>query len=161
MGRAIAKRFVSEGASVVVVDRYIDKAQETTADLGAAAVPFKGDVTIESEMEAAISLAVELFQKVDIAVNAAGVGITAALVDQTLEQWRLVQDINLTGVFISCKYEAQQMQRQSEGGVIVNIASTNAVQPGEGLSAYCASRLALPCLQESRPWNLRKITSES
>ena len=140
MGRAISKRLVSEGASVVVVDRYLDKARETVAELGTAAEPFKADVTSEADMEAAVSLAVKRFDKLDIAVNSAGMGMSATLVEQTLEQWRLVQDINLAGVFVSCKYEARQMQQQPQGGVIINIASTNAVQPGEGLGAYCAAK---------------------
>ncbi len=140
MGRAISKRLVSEGASVIVVDRYLDKAQETAAELGVAAVPFQADVTSEPDMEKAVSLAVESFGRLDIGVNAAGMGLTVRLVDQTLDQWRMVQEINLGGVFVSSKYEARQMQQQTGGGVIINIASDAALRPGEGLSAYCASK---------------------
>jgi NAD(P)-dependent dehydrogenase (short-subunit alcohol dehydrogenase family) len=65
--------------------------------------------------------------------------MSAAMVDTTLAQWQRVMDVCLTGVFVSARAQAAQMLAQG-GGVIVNIASTNSRQAGEGLSAYCAAK---------------------
>ena len=146
IGQAVSKRLAEEGASVVVVDRYADKARETAEILGSVAHPLEADVTSEADVERAVGIAVERFGRLDIGVNAAGIGLTVPLLDQTLEQWRQVMEINLAGVFVSCKYEARQMIRQSQGGVIINITSVNAVQPGEGISAYCASKAGVAIL---------------
>jgi NAD(P)-dependent dehydrogenase (short-subunit alcohol dehydrogenase family) len=156
IGQAISKRLTEEGASVVVVDRYADKARETAEILGSVAHPVQADVTSEADVERAVGIAVERFGRLDIGVNAAGIGLTVPLLDQTLEQWRQVMEINLAGVFVSCKYEARQMIRQSEGGVIINITSVNAVQPGEGISAYCASKAGVAILTRVAAMELAK-----
>ncbi|HKR46710.1 MAG TPA: SDR family oxidoreductase [Paraburkholderia sp.] len=140
MGKATAHRLVQEGARIVIVDRDDAAAKAAAEEIGAQATHFSANVTDEASMEAAVAYAANLYGQLDIAVNAAGVGASVALVNQTVEQFKQIQDINLTGVFIACKAEARQMITQGQGGVIVNFASTNAVQPAEGLAAYCASK---------------------
>lgn len=156
IGQAVSKRLVEEGASVVVADRYIDKARETAEILGGGALAVQADVTREADVEKAVAIAVEGFGRLDIGVNAAGIGLTVPLLDQTLEQWQQVMEINLAGVFVSCKFEARQMMRQSQGGVIVNITSVSAVQPGEGVSAYCASKAGVAILTRVAAMELAK-----
>jgi len=140
MGRAVAQRLSSEGAAVAVIDRDIDAARQTVALLKSDAVAIAADVEIEADIARAIDACVARFGGLDIAVNAAGIGISVPLLEQSLEQWQRVQNINLAGLFLCCKNQARHMKTRPQGGVIVNFISTNAEQPGEGLSAYCASK---------------------
>lgn len=138
MGQAVARRLSQDGARVAVVDRDLDAAKATVAILDGEGLALAADVVSEAAVANATDAIAKSFGRLDIGINAAGVGVSVALTDQTLEQWQRVQDVNLTGLFLCCKYQALQMK--ARGGVIVNFVSTNAEQPGEGLSAYCASK---------------------
>jgi NAD(P)-dependent dehydrogenase (short-subunit alcohol dehydrogenase family) len=148
MGLETARRLAAEGARVVVVDQNEEAAQAAAQSIGAAAAAVRADVTDETGMEAAVAFAVERFGKLDIGINAAGIGASVPLVDQSVEQFRRIQDINLTGVFVACRAEARQLIAQGHGGVIVNFASSNALQPAEGLAAYCASKAGVAMFTE-------------
>ena len=141
IGRAIAERYAAEGAVVALGDRNADLLHDVCATIGDdRAIGVAGDVTVESDVEALVAAAVQRFGRVDIGVNCAGVGDFAAIADMSLEQWQTVVGICLTGVFLSVKHEARQMVAQGGGGAIVNIASINASQPGEGMAAYCSAK---------------------
>lgn len=138
MGRAVAQRLSRDGARVAVVDSDLDAANATAATLRAKSLALRADVTSEDDIAGATDAILRAFGQLDIGVNAAGIGISVALLEQSLEQWQQVQNVNLRGLFLCCKHQALQMKKR--GGVIVNFISTNAEQPGEGLSAYCASK---------------------
>lgn len=138
MGQAVARRLSEDGARVAVVDRDLDAARKTVAMLEGEGVALVADVVSEADVANATDAIAKAFGRLDIGVNAAGVGISVALTEQSLEQWQRVQNVNLAGLFLCCKHQALLMKAQ--GGVIVNFISTNAEQPGEGLSAYCASK---------------------
>jgi len=140
IGAAAARRLAAEGARVAVVDRHLGPAQAVADSLGGLGFALQAEVQSEVAIERAVAATVTRFGALDVAVNAAGCGNSAEIVDMTLEQWRDVMDVDLTGVFLSTKHQARQMLRQGRGGAIVNIASTNAEQPGEGLAAYCAAK---------------------
>ncbi|MGU7783291.1 SDR family NAD(P)-dependent oxidoreductase [Burkholderia sp. PU8-34] len=148
MGFASARRLVSEGASVVIVDQNEANAHAAAKEIGASATAFCADVTDEAGMAAAVEHAVHVFGRLDIGINAAGIGAMVPIVEQSLEQFRRIQDINLAGVFIACKTQARQMIAQGSGGVIANFASTNAQQPAEGLGAYCAAKAGVVMLTQ-------------
>lgn len=140
MGQAVARRLSADGASVAVIDRDLDAARSTVATLKNGGFAVGADVADEADIARAIDACVAHLGALDIGVNAAGVGISVALLEQSLEQWQRVQNINLAGLFLCCKSQARHMKARPQGGVIVNFISTNAEQPGEGLSAYCASK---------------------
>jgi NAD(P)-dependent dehydrogenase (short-subunit alcohol dehydrogenase family) len=140
IGAAAVRRLAEEGARVAVVDRDLAQAQAVAEGLGDRGFAIQADVQLEAAIEQAVAATVERFGALDVAVNAAGYGTSAEVVDMTLEQWRGVMNVDLTGVFLSTKHQARQMLRQGRGGAIVNIASTNAEQPGEGLAAYCVAK---------------------
>jgi NAD(P)-dependent dehydrogenase (short-subunit alcohol dehydrogenase family) len=73
----------------------------------------------------------------DIAVANAGKGAFSMITDQPLEAWQEIIDLCLTGVFLTVKHAARHMR---DGGSIINIASLNAIQPAEGMSAYCTAK---------------------
>jgi len=146
IGLEIAKRYVEEGARALLSDMSAENLAKAKAELGDAVATCTADVRSEGEVEQAVAAAVEQFGRVDIGVNSAGLGTYAPIVDQTSEQWSQILDVCLTGVFYSIKHEARQMQRQGDGGVIINIASLNAFQPAEGMSAYCTSKAGVEML---------------
>ncbi len=146
IGRAIAKRFVEEGCRVALGDRNAEGLEAMANELEACCTTVLVDVRVEAEVERLVARAAETFGTVDIGVNCAGVGTLAPITEQSLAQWSEVVDICLTGVFLSTKYEARRMRADGHGGVIVNIASINARQPGEGMSAYCAAKAGVEML---------------
>ena len=140
IGLAIARRFVAEGAKVMLADINAEAAQTRAEELGEGCAYVEADLSGEAGAEAMVKATVEAFDRLDIAINAAGIGALTPIVDQTIEQWDGVLDLNLRGVFLSTKHEARQMVAQGDGGAIVNIASINAQQVSEGMSAYCSSK---------------------
>ena len=156
IGLGIARRFVDEGAMVMLADINAAGAQECSAELGDRCAWVQADLSGEAGAESMVQAAVERFGRVDIAINSAGIGALAAIVDQTVEQWNAVLDLNLRGVFLSTKHEARQMIAQGGGGAIVNIASINARQPGAGLSAYCCSKAGVEMFTKVAAMELAK-----
>ena len=140
IGLGIARRFLSEGAQVMLADVNEDAARQHAEELGDGCAFVQADLVGEDGAAAMVRSTVERFGRVDIGINAAGIGALAPIVDQTIEQWNAVLDLDLRGVFLSTKHEARQMIAQGDGGAIVNIASVNARQPAEGMSAYCSAK---------------------
>jgi NAD(P)-dependent dehydrogenase (short-subunit alcohol dehydrogenase family) len=140
IGRATAERYVEEGARVVLGDVNEALLGEVAASLGDACVTSTGNVTDEADVERLVGAAVDAFGRVDIGVNCAGLGTLGPVTDLTVEQWDLVLDVCLKGVFLATKHEARAMKAAGTGGVIVNIASINARQPGQGMAAYCSAK---------------------
>lgn len=145
IGAEICRALAAQGARVAALDLDLEAARRTADALDGQGLALSADVTDEGRMDEATAQVVRRFGRIDIAVNAAGVGVSARLVDTTLAQWNRVMDICLTGVFVGMRSQARQMASQG-AGVIVNIASTNAVQAGEGLSAYCAAKAGVDML---------------
>ena len=146
IGREIARTFVEEGARVVVADRNRALLSDVEKELGPSGASVAIDVTRELDVERAVADAVSRFGAVDVGVNCAGLGVSVPLTEQTEAQWDTVVDVCLKGVFLSMKHEARAMIAAGRGGAIVNIASINARQPGEGLSAYCAAKAGVEML---------------
>ena len=143
IGRATALAFARDGAKVVVSDIAVDAAEETVRmieALGAEATFVEADVGKESDIKALIEATVEVYGRVDCAVNNAGMeGDVAPIAENPLENWERVIRINLTGVWLSMKYEIQQMLKQGRGA-IVNIASIEGMIAIPGGSPYVASK---------------------
>lgn len=143
IGLEIARRFVQEGARVALGDVNEALLADAAQELGDACVTVVADVRREEDVERLVAAAVERHGRLDIGVNCAGLGALSPLVEQTLEEWETVVDICLTGVFLATKHEARAMVAGEDGGAIVNIASINARQPAEGMSAYCSAKAAV------------------
>lgn len=139
IGRGAADRFVEEGAKVFLTDLNAELLAEAEQDLGDAVAVATGDVREEAAVEGWVAACVERFGRLDAAVNCAGVGAFGAVTDLSVDDWDTVVDICLKGVFLSVKHEARAIAAGG-GGAIVNVASLNARQPAEGMSAYCAAK---------------------
>jgi NAD(P)-dependent dehydrogenase (short-subunit alcohol dehydrogenase family) len=145
IGLAATRRFVRDGMVVVVGD-VNDQALESVRDeLGHAVRTLRCDVSQESDVEALASLAMDEFGRLDVAFANAGVGSSSAIVDIDIAEWTRVLEVNLVGSVLTIKHAARRM---GPGGSIVVTASLNAVQPGVGMSAYCASKAGTKMLVE-------------
>lgn len=145
IGRGIALQLARAGADVAVVDVRVELAEETAAEvraLGRRALAVRADVTSEGDTQTMVARTVAELGSLDVAVNNAGV-ISIATVDQLSEEaFDHVLDVNVKGVFLSCKAELPQMRKQGFGR-IVNVASTAGKAGYPGLAHYCASKFAV------------------
>ena len=142
-GAAAARRFVREGARVVLGDIQEDPGRALAEELGEHAVFAPCDVTRESEVEALVELAVASFGRLDVMYNNAGiVGAVGPIVTAEAEEWKSTLDIHLNGTFYGCKHAARVMIPQASGS-IVNTASTAGLLGGMGPHAYAAAKHAI------------------
>lgn len=149
IGLAVARGLVEEGASVVIGD--VDEAalEVTHKDLGDAVHIVPVDVKREAQVESLVRAAVDRCGRVDIALNAAGVGGLGPITELREEDWDHTVDICLKGTFLAVKHEARQMLAQGGGGAIVNVASLNASVPLWGGAAYACAKAAVEMLSRN------------
>ncbi|MGB6475291.1 MAG: SDR family oxidoreductase [Candidatus Sulfotelmatobacter sp.] len=144
IGRETAVLFAKAGAKVVVAGRREPEGKETIELVQAAGgegLFVKTDVSQALEVEALIQKAVERFGRLDVAFNNAGIeGVWAPIIRQSEEDWDRTIAINLKGVWLSLKYEIQQMLKQGGGGAIVNMSSITGLVGAVGAAAYSASK---------------------
>lgn len=126
IGRAVALHYARGGGRVAVSDVNEDEGGETArliAERGGDARFVRADVSIPEECEALVRETVSTFGRLDVACNNAGIGGEANVTaDYTIDGWRRVVEINLSGIFYCVKYEIPAML-ESGGGSIVNMAS--------------------------------------
>ena len=147
IGRRTAEALLEQGARVVIGDRNEAALAECAKTLDPTRCSTaRVDVTVEDDVRGLVEAAVERFGRLDIGINAAGIGTLSAIRDHALDSWRSVVDVCLTGVFLALKHEVRQMVEQGAGGAVVNIASINARQPAEGMSAYCSAKAGVEML---------------
>ncbi|MEU6178002.1 SDR family oxidoreductase [Streptomyces coeruleorubidus] len=149
IGGATARRFLEEGARVLISDAHIRRLKEHEAELagefGAASVAAAPcDVTDETQVRALFDTAVREHGRLDVVVNNAGLGGTADLVDMTDDQWSRVLDVTLNGTF-RCVRAALRHMRGS-GGVIVNNASVVGWRAQAGQAHYAAAKAGVMAL---------------
>lgn len=142
IGRAITARLVRDGALVVAGDIDTVGLRTLAAEHGDRVVTATCDVTDEAQVEALAALADE-HGGLHLAVANAGKGAFSPIVDHPLDTWNEIIGLCLTGVFLTVKHAGRVM---ADGGSIVNIASLNAIQPAEGMAAYCTAKAGVAML---------------
>ena len=143
IGLATVRRFVAEGAKVVVGDLDADGLASIKAEAPDAVAGVRCDVRVEADVEALATAALDRFGRIDIAFANAGIGSGGPIVDADRDEWMRVIEVNLLGPMLTIKHTARHMEA---GGAIVVTASLNAVQPGTAASAYCASKAGVAML---------------
>ncbi len=142
IGLATVRRFVEEGARVVIGDIDDARGAELVAELGEATAYCHVDVTSPDEVDALFRTAHDTYGSVDVAFNNAGISPPQddSILDTDLDAWRLVQEVNLTSVYLCCKAALPYMLEQRSGSII-NTASFVAVM-GAATSqiSYSASK---------------------
>lgn len=165
LGQATALRLAEAGACVACADLEGGRATRTADDIaarGSTALALECDVGDEAAVQTAIEEAQQRWQRLDIAVNAAGVDYVFGIDDLSVAQWDRVLSVNLRGPFLVAKAVFPMMQRQGSGD-IVNVASTAALRAWANASAYHASKWGLLGLSralgvEGRPHGIRVTT---
>jgi 3alpha(or 20beta)-hydroxysteroid dehydrogenase len=141
-GAAVARRFVEEGARVVVADVLDDVGKETAGALGDSAYFRHLDVSDEHEWASAVEEAAATFGRIDVLVNNAGVLHFAAIADQTVEDFQRVFSVNQLGCFLGMRTVAPVMTEHG-GGSIVNVSSIEGLAGAPFLIAYNATKFAI------------------
>jgi 3-oxoacyl-[acyl-carrier protein] reductase len=162
IGKQIALAFSNEGALVVVVDTMeMKEIKQNLKDLRREVMTIKADVSQKADVKRLMDKTITYFKRLDILVNNAGVGRSATLMEMTEEDWNLVLDVNLKGVFLCTQAAAPYMIEQKYGKVI-NIASiaglAGAALPWNAAN-YSASkagviRLTKSCSKELGPYGI-------
>ena len=149
IGLGTARRFVEEGASVVIADLQVEAGKAAAAEFGDRARFISTDVTREVDVAAAVDLAVAEFGQLDIMLNNAGiVGAVGPIAKTTVESWDTTIAILLRGVFLGIKHAARVMQPR-HSGVILSLSSTAGILGGLGPHAYTAAKHAVVGLTKS------------
>lgn len=148
MGKAMAERFVSEGASVILSGRDKVRGDELATKLiqqGGKAVFIAGDVSKIAMNETLVREAIHHFGKVDIIVTNAGKLGLGSVTDISFEEWNDTINTNLNSVFYLSRFAIPEMQKNG-GGVILANSSIAAFKTFPNHAAYCASKAALVAL---------------
>jgi len=136
IGRAIVELFAKQGARIVVADTQTDVADSPKE----GTIKFvRTDVRESTQVQRLVETCVGEFGGIDIVCNDAGVGQNQAVSDTTEEDWDMIVDTNLKGVFLVSKYALPHMV-QRKNGAIVNISSQLGLTALPGRGAYCASK---------------------
>ena len=141
IGAGIARRFIADGATVMLTD-INDAAGAALADeLGPRAGYLSLDVREEAAWQAAIAEVERRWGGLDILVNNAGISFPAHIEAATLDDWRNHMRVHGEGVFLGCKYGVASMKKRG-GGAIVNVSSVESIRPGPLFVAYGAAKAA-------------------
>jgi len=149
IGEASARLFVEEGASVLIADVQDDKGWTLAEELGIRAEYLHADVSLESDVEALVSRAVEAYGRLDCMFNNAGIaGPTGPIESVNVESFNEAIGVLLRGVFLGIKHAAPVMKRQGSGS-IVNTASVAGLRTGYGNHIYSAAKAGVIQLTRS------------
>ncbi len=138
IGLAIAEKFLSEGAKVVLSD--INENKEIIAKYPEQAIFVKCDVSQSAEVDALLAEALKKFGRLDIMVNNAGIATAGTASDTSDEIWHKTIEVNLSGVFYGVRAAAKTMLAQKSAGVIINTTSIAGSVGFAGSLAYCSSK---------------------
>jgi NAD(P)-dependent dehydrogenase (short-subunit alcohol dehydrogenase family) len=149
LGADFAKRFVEEGAKVVITGRrkeLLDKVAEALPK--GSVLVYQGDVSKYEQAQAMVKSTIEFGGRIDVLVNNAGIDPAGSIVELDIEQWQKIIDINLTGPFMLMKAAIPDMIKNG-GGSIINVASLAALRCIPAMPAYIASKSGLIGLTQS------------
>ncbi len=142
IGRAAAERLASEGDHVAILDRDLDRAQQTASELldrGLSTACLRCDVSAAAEVPAAFAEVRARFGQIDVLVNNAGVNAAFDLVSMSEEDWDRFFAIDLKSAWL-CAREAVPDMRVHGGGAIINVASIHASMTRAGMFPYAAAK---------------------
>ncbi|RST77252.1 glucose 1-dehydrogenase [Siminovitchia acidinfaciens] len=129
MGASHARKFIEEGAKVVLTDLNVEKGNALAAELGENALFVKHNVTSDDDWTTVVAETEKAFGPLNVLVNNAGITMAKSILEVTEEEYRRIVDINQVSVFLGMKAVIPSMQKAS-GGSIVNISSINGLVAG-------------------------------
>ena len=145
IGYAIARMLRREDYDLTVAARKRERLDSAAAELGAH--PVAADVASEDDCERLVSEHRARFDRLDVLVNSAGLGVAARIEDLETKHWDLQLDVNLRGAFLVTRSALPLLKRSR--GIVVNISSIAGTLPAPGLAAYGAAKAGLISLTRS------------
>jgi NAD(P)-dependent dehydrogenase (short-subunit alcohol dehydrogenase family) len=143
LGRSIADGFAKQGSTVILVGRNLEQlniAASEIVEAGGKAAAFVADIADEDSVSTLSKSVHETYGKIDVLVNNAGINPWYKSAEKTtLQEWRQILDVNLTGVFLTCKHVGQFMLNAGQGSII-NITSVAGRVGLAKTTAYCAAK---------------------
>lgn len=151
IGKAIARKFLQEGARLLICDLVADRVQATAAELSALGEvhAIACDVSNSDDCRQLIATAQEKLGGIDVLANNAGIAISEPFLEQSEATWDRTLGINLKVVFVLSQLAGRVMVEQGRGGSIVNMASSNGHMGEKGLAAYNASKAGVILLTKT------------
>ncbi|WNC14297.1 bifunctional aldolase/short-chain dehydrogenase [Brevibacillus brevis] len=145
IGSETCRRFVAEGAHVVLADLNLDGAEKVAQEINdqygeGRAIAVKMDVTSEEEVKAALAEAALAYGGIDTVVNNAGLATSSPFDETSLKEWNLNISVLGTGYFLVAREAFKQMKAQGIGGNMVFVGSKNSVYAGKNVTAYSAAK---------------------
>jgi 3alpha(or 20beta)-hydroxysteroid dehydrogenase len=144
IGAATAERLAREGALLVLTDANQQGVQHVADELDerTSVRVLPHDVTSEEQWQTVVASALEACGRIDVLVNNAGVFLASALTETSLEDFKRVMDVNVTGVFLGMRAVTTTMIEQ-RGGSVINLSSVARLMGSPFLTAYAASKWAV------------------
>lgn len=140
IGAGTARRFVDEGASVILADIQQEIGESLAAELGDSAAFALTDVTSEDDVAAAVGMAVARWGQLDVMFNNAGIlGAVGSIADTSVEDWERTISVLLTGAFLGSKHAARVMIPKGSGSII-NTSSIAGITGGLAPHAYSTAK---------------------
>lgn len=143
IGRSIAEKFASQGANLAIIDVNLEAAEQTAGELarqyGVRTMAARTDVSNAEDVDAMVKKVLDTFGRIDILVNNAGVTRDNLMLRMKDEEWDLVININLKGVFVCTRSVVRHMAKARKGNII-NIASVVGQMGNAGQANYTASK---------------------
>jgi NAD(P)-dependent dehydrogenase (short-subunit alcohol dehydrogenase family) len=151
IGKAVARRFLAEGAQVFAADLPGERLEAAIAELagspGATIYPIEADVTVVADCERMVGVAVAGGGRLDALVNCAGVWVEGPSETMTEADWDRVVSVNLKGTFFCCRYAIPELRKTQ--GCIVNLSSDAGVVGTPETAIYTASKGGVSLLTKS------------
>ena len=151
IGLGIARAFAGEGANLVIASRNLENlapAADELSGMGVDVAALACDITDEKQVDSLFESAINRYGRLDILVNNSGIARGGPIEELSLEAWRSVIDLNLTGVFL-CTRAAMHIMKRQGGGRIINIGSISAQVPRMNSAPYTTSKHGLVGLTKS------------
>jgi D-sorbitol dehydrogenase (acceptor) len=149
IGRAIAERYVAEGARVAVADLLIDEAEQTASAIGPEAFAVAVDVTRRDSIAAMVDAVMEWAGRIDILVNGAGIFDMAPLTEISEQHFDKQFAVNVKGLLFTTQAVTDRMVAAGHGGKVINFSSQAGRRGEPRVAVYCATKAAVISLTQS------------
>lgn len=159
LGAAMGAGLASAGANLMLVSRNQEEAQsvaeEIAQDFGVHAFGYQADVTSQEETEAMAAKCIETYGKVDVLINSAGINIRGSIEDISLDEFKQVQDINVTGTWLANRAVIPNM-KSNQYGRIINLSSALGLVGLSNRTPYTTSKGAITQMTRALALELAK-----
>jgi NAD(P)-dependent dehydrogenase (short-subunit alcohol dehydrogenase family) len=152
IGASVSDLFSKSGAKVFRVDKDFSQSDAATG----AKSGFRADLVISADVEKAIDALWQLYGRLDIVVNCAGIEMPGNVVDLDEKSYDKVMDTNVKSIFLVCKYAIPLILKSTKEGSIINLSSDLGIQPIPNTDAYAASKGAIISLTKALSKNWAK-----